>query len=157
MVIIVIPINDTENTISTADKLGLAEKLSLQGFDKEGDFKVKKDGKKFLIRESIIEKVAITIQKEDVTWSFLDKDLLKLFIRLAIRKYPTDEFNTLSEEELVVKIRKVFGESEDAKKLTPEDMLKISAVYRHGKQWGLKPKAFFKKITKYMDKNDTKE
>jgi hypothetical protein len=103
-------------------------------------------GKESPINDETYQRVVVIIKEEYPLWGEIDDDLLLLFIKLAVKRYPTDMFENISEDELRVKVKNAFVHSNEAASLTPDKIVQLNNTYRNGKKLGIDMKKVFKKI-----------
>ena len=105
-----------------------------------------KGGKKYPVDYDTYKRVVVMIKEEYPLWAEIDDDHLVLFIKLAIKRHPTDAFENIGEEELRMKVKNAFVFSNEAASLTPDKIAQLNTAYRNGKKLGVDMKKVFKKI-----------
>jgi hypothetical protein len=98
--------------------------------------------------EGDYKRVIQLIKEESPTWADMDEDMLMLFIKLAMAKYPgaEREFENADDETIRQKIKNIFLQSEESRAITPDQIRQINAAYHMGKNLGMKPKHLLKSI-----------
>lgn len=105
-----------------------------------------KGGKKHPVDDETYKRVAGIIKEEYPLWAEIDDGVLIIFIKLAVKRHPTDAFENISDEELRSKVKNAFVFSNEAASLTPDKIGQLNTAYRNGKKLGVDMKKVFKKI-----------
>lgn len=108
------------------------------------------------ISDEVYKNVAKSIKEEHIEWSNLNDEILILLLKIAVSRYPTEEFNNITEEELKKKITGAFIYSarEYSNLGSPSDIALLNNAYLQGKKLGLTGSGFAKMIKSKLKRVD---
>lgn len=108
--------------------------------------------KTYKISDETYHKVVAAIKKERPEWKDLNEEILIWLLKIAVKQFPSEMFDKLTEEELSIKIKNAFIATQDkfGHLANATEIMKLNDAFARGRKMGLKSKGMFKRLLKLI-------
>lgn len=121
---------------------------------READEKIRKDlersKKDLVLSDNDMDEIVKLIKEQNLSWGQLEPELLKLFLKLALKQYKpkVEDFDISNKDEIKQKIADIFNSSDERvtftvagetfrpNTITPSEIKKLNDAYAQGKNLG---------------------